>query len=318
MNIPYPLTHQFDDFEAFTEAVSGYDLEAQQLERGLFSATSQQIVSGRVLLSHLTSTRCVEMRGSPPPKVRSFGIPTETCQPFIWRNQYSDGNTIQLYRDVTELEIVTQPFFAAIDLSIPEDILNQQCQTLGLPELDDILGDNEMLTCDPDRMRPLRDTLRRVCRILSDDASRINTVSMRREIEDELPLLLLNALYSGKSQQGYVHPRKRQRALKKAVHYIRAFSKNSITLNQLCQEAQVSARTLQHAFLDQYSLTPKAYLRVQRLNEAHKKLVTLSPLNTGVADIAHLSGFNHMGQFATDYRKLFGELPSATLQRSGH
>ena len=318
MDDNYPIVHQYDGFEAFTAALLGYSLEAQQLDRGSFTATSQQIVSGSVLVSRLEATRRVEIGGNPPPKYRTFGIPTESCQPFLWRNQFSDGNTIQLYRDTTELKVVTQPFFEAIDLSIPEDTLNQQCQTLGLPELNVILDDNEMLACHPANMRLLRYSLRRVCLILGNDPAKVYSLGMQREIEDELPLLLLNTLYSGKSQRGHTQPGKRQRALKKAVNYIKAYSNTPITLRDLCHETQVSARTLQHAFLDQYGLTPKAYLRAQKLNNAHKELFTSDPSGTRIADIAHRSGFNHMGQFAADYRRLFGELPSTTLQRPGH
>jgi len=36
----------------------------------------------------------------------------------------------------------------------------------------------------------------------------------------------------------------------------------------------------------------------------------------GVAEIANAWGFWHMGQFARDYRFMFGELPSETLGRN--
>jgi len=34
-----------------------------------------------------------------------------------------------------------------------------------------------------------------------------------------------------------------------------------------------------------------------------------------IADVANRWGFWHMGQFAADYRRQFGELPSETLKR---
>ncbi|NOR23809.1 MAG: helix-turn-helix domain-containing protein [Desulforhopalus sp.] len=34
-----------------------------------------------------------------------------------------------------------------------------------------------------------------------------------------------------------------------------------------------------------------------------------------VIDVSNVWGFWHMGQFAADYRNLFGELPSETLQK---
>jgi|GEM_PF-3435316 len=62
----------------------------------------------------------------------------------------------------------------------------------------------------------------------------------------------------------------------------------------LSQETQVSARTLQQAFLECFGLSPKAYLRVQRLNNVQNRqlalmlkkwiwLVSYSPFNSPVS-----------------------------------
>lgn len=311
----YSFIRQYDDFEELTATLHGYGIDLQQLDSGRFTATTQQVVSGAVLLSHFTATRHLEVRGKAPANLITFGIPAEGCRPIVWGEQLGDNNTILVYRNGTELEIVSQPFSRAIDLSVPEDTLNQQCQTLGLPELDAIIGDNEMLTCTPKGMHALRSALYRVCRALSGDPARIDTIGIQQEIELELPQLLLNALCSAKAQPGRSTPERKQRALKKAVDYIKTFSNSPITLNELCQETQVSARTLQSAFLDHFGLSPKAYLRVQRLNNVHKELFTASPAGTKVADVASRRGFWHMGQFAADYKRLFRELPSYTLKK---
>jgi len=211
--------------------------------------------------------------------------------------------------------MVTQHFFEAIDLSIPEDSLDQLCETLGLPELDVIIGDAEMLTCHPKKMRTLREALRRVCLALSKEPAQINNIGLKNEIDFELPSLLLHTLYSAEPHKHSSPPGKRQRALKQAVDYIKEFSDEPITLHDLCQETQVSDRTLQHAFVKQFGLSPKAYLRVQRLNDVYKALFSADPVNTRVADVAHARGFWHMGQFSADYRRQFGELPSRTLAK---
>ena len=207
----YSLSRQFDDFEELAATLHGYDIDLQQLDRGRFTATTQQVVSGAVLLSHFIVTRRLDIQGNPPANLRTFGIPTAQCQPFVWREQSSDGNTIQLYRHITELEMVTQPFFEAIDLSVPEDSLNQHCHTLGYPELDAIIGDNEMLACNPTDMRALRSALYSVCLALSDNPSLTGTIGMQQEIEFELPQLLLSALYSAKAQQKHKAPEKTAR-----------------------------------------------------------------------------------------------------------
>jgi hypothetical protein len=252
--------NHFQDFEVFSATLRGYDIDVRQLDRGRFTATTQQTVSGTVLLSQFTTSRCLEVQGNPPAGVTTFGIPTDRCLPFLWRDKNSDGNTIQLYRKVTELEMVTQPFFEAIDLSIPDATLNQLCQTLGYPQLDEIIGDTEMMRCDPKHMRILRSALHRACRVLSNEPALINKPWMQKEIEHELPRLLLQALLSAEAQILCTNPEKRQRALKKAVDYIRVCSNEPITLYDLCQETGVSDRTLQQAFLGHFGLSPKAYL----------------------------------------------------------
>ena len=115
---------QFSNFEIFARTLKGYDLDLKQLDRGTFSASLQHIVCDTVFINRIASTRRFEVHGIPPPGLRTFGIPTTNCLPFTWRNKFSSGNTIQIYKPSTELEMVTHPFFEAIDVSIPEETFN--------------------------------------------------------------------------------------------------------------------------------------------------------------------------------------------------
>ncbi len=60
-------------------------------------------------------------------------------------------------------------------------------------------------------------------------------------------------------------------------------------------------------------MAPKTYINAVRLNGVHKQLRARQRGQIHVTDAANHWGFWHMGQFAADYRKLFGENPSATL-----
>ena len=77
----------------------------------------------------------------------------------------------------------------------------------------------------------------------------------------------------------------------------------------------VSTRTLRYAFLEAFGITPKQYIQSSRLHRAHRQLREAAGENARIADIANACGFWHMGQFAKDYRRMFGELPSETLGR---
>ena len=83
----------------------------------------------------------------------------------------------------------------------------------------------------------------------------------------------------------------------------------------LCGALSARERTLHEAFREHLGTTPKAYLKTLRLNAAHRDLLRGLP-KTRVTDVALDWGFSHFGWFSQDYRRLFGETPSKTLQRA--
>ena len=86
------------------------------------------------------------------------------------------------------------------------------------------------------------------------------------------------------------------------------------TIAVLCAALDASERTLHEAFREHLGATPKAYLKTLRLNAAHHDLLRARP-STRVTDVALDWGFVHFGWFSQDYRRLFAETPSQTLQR---
>jgi len=78
----------------------------------------------------------------------------------------------------------------------------------------------------------------------------------------------------------------------------------------------VSERTLQYVFIEQFGISPKRYVMNVRLNAVRKALLRAVPEKVTVSDIAHRFGFWHMSQFAADFRRLFGKLPSETLNKT--
>jgi AraC family ethanolamine operon transcriptional activator len=73
-------------------------------------------------------------------------------------------------------------------------------------------------------------------------------------------------------------------------------------------------RTLEYIFRDYFNVTPKVYLKSRRLAAVRHELLRSLHSKSSINEIANRWGFWHMSQFATDYRRFFGELPSETLQ----
>ena len=107
----------------------------------------------------------------------------------------------------------------------------------------------------------------------------------------------------------------RLRAFRRAREHMHAHLHEPMTLTDLCRAVGASRRSLTQAFGENLGVSPMAYLKLLRLNRARCQL-RRCPRDARVADVANAIGFWHLGQFATDYRRLFGELPSATLSDS--
>jgi AraC family ethanolamine operon transcriptional activator len=87
------------------------------------------------------------------------------------------------------------------------------------------------------------------------------------------------------------------------------------TVDDLCNIADTSRRTLEYSFRDYFGTSPKRFIKALKLNAARNDLLAGSYGSERVVEIASGLGFTHMGQFSTDYRHMFGEKPSETLRR---
>jgi AraC-like DNA-binding protein len=111
--------------------------------------------------------------------------------------------------------------------------------------------------------------------------------------------------------------RNRNRVVQQCLEAIESQGAGSITPQQLCGVAGTSARTLQHAFRERFDFTPGAFLKAKRLAAVREALRNANPKTATVGDLMVDESFWHVGQFAADYRRAFGEAPSATLKQSG-
>lgn len=101
-----------------------------------------------------------------------------------------------------------------------------------------------------------------------------------------------------------------------AREYIVAHMDEPITVVDLCCHVNVSRRTLQYCFEKLLDVSPSTYLRLLRLNGAHRDLKLADPAESDVTGIATRWGFWHLARFSMYYRRLFGEYPSETLRRT--
>jgi AraC-like DNA-binding protein len=103
------------------------------------------------------------------------------------------------------------------------------------------------------------------------------------------------------------------RVVRDAEAFLHAHPDRPLHRDDLCTALGVSRRKLHDAFVATVGLTPPSYLKIRRLTLARRALQATPRQRSWVKSIALAHGFWHLGYFATDYRELFGELPSETL-----
>lgn len=105
--------------------------------------------------------------------------------------------------------------------------------------------------------------------------------------------------------------------VRRAEEYIASNAGKPVTIDDLVAATGVSARSLYDGFRRFRGSTPMRYLKEVRLRRAREDLLAADPATETVTDIALGWGFFHLGKFAADYRRRFGEKPSATLRHAG-
>ena len=107
----------------------------------------------------------------------------------------------------------------------------------------------------------------------------------------------------------------RQQIIRRCMEFLEERSGSPVVVADLSGAASVSERTLRSAFHEFFGVGPVRYLCLRRLNRIHRALRAAEREETTVTETLVEHGEWDFGRFASNYRQLFGELPSETLRK---
>ena len=171
------------------------------------------------------------------------------------------------------------------------------------------------LQLGPTAAEDLRHRLHKLERAVTNCSGDAGRRWIRHELEHEIPIRLLRMLAADLPETSLRIDGFKARAARTARDYIDAHAADAPAIQDVCRAAGVSWRTLDYAFREVFGVTPKQYLQATRLDCVRKELCRNGPA-VKITEVAAEWGFWHMGKFAADYRRQFGELPSETLRRT--
>jgi AraC-like DNA-binding protein len=246
----------------------------------------------------------------------TFGLIERTVGEIGWCHKNVSTDDLLVFSPGGDNDCVSKPGFRGHLVSYSEEHLERIAADLELPlNLGPYREGGVALQVDPDEAEDLRHRLRRLDRAVTECSEDVDRRLILHELEHEIPVRLLHLLATKPPTTPSLVDGFKARAARKARDFIDAHADEAPTIQDACRTAGVSWRTLNYAFREVFGVTPKQYLQATRLDGVRKELHRKGPAST-VTDIANDWGFWHMGQFAADYRRQFGELPSETVRRA--
>ena len=301
---------RFSELDAWCDA-SGWESQVRQIEPGKPEVKIETYTGRRTQLHRIQINRGCHQRGGTPGGLLHFAIPCNEGR-LVWRGADVTADCLLNHNDPNGFDAVSATGFSAMIISLERELLQDMAQALKLDIKPESFTANDAIYAVRSAQIPLlRHRLEKFFTAMRDYPQSRDSISAVEEIESNLPGQLLYALADPVESGGQPSARIRGRGLERSLQYIDQHAREAITVQELCTASAVNWRTLERAYRDHFGVTPKAYLKFVRLNGVRSDLLQAAP-DEKIIDIAGGWGFWHPGQFAADYRKLFGELPTAT------
>lgn len=300
---------QFSDCDEWCEAAAGWNLHFQQLDSGRLDAVMRRAVTPELVVQHVSLSRRFHQVGDAPDGLLTFGVPGNH-QLVRWFDRRKSQKGIMSFNRSSGFDCVSEPGFTAHTFSVFSAQFFDDCFALGAT-------DSEMgLLARQGMVAPPEEECRRLARIGTTLIQRAADDSLGeagvKELASDVRYLLAMALIRSDEKGGFHARTLRQRAVDRALEVISA-NDGLVSIPEVCTFAAASARSLSRGFRERFGVSTKQYMVATRLSAARRELL-VGPAS--VTDAASQFGFWHLGRFSSDYKAMFGELPSETLTAS--
>ena len=279
----------------------------EQMSCGPFLARKEFRRSGNALVYHESYSRTVRGVGEPAPGVFVLAVINSAGKQGRWWGRSFPESALPMVSDDRGADLVLPGGLEAIVIALPEDDLRSKLGILTgttprwMTEGKSFL---ELPQQDCDRLwRCWSNALR------SPDSVRGESLTTA------LVAGLASALPQG--AEASKHPTARSALVRRAIELSDA-KRGRISIANLCLNLRVSQRALNYAFVSQIGEPPNRYLKLRRMNQVRRRLREACPAETTIEAITREMGFFEAGRFAVEYRQIFGECPSKTLQMTSN
>lgn len=307
----FPVGLVIDDhcssFDEMKVREKGWDIHSSEIEGGPFSSIIKGIHTPSIQLAHTVYSKAMIISGAFPEQCILLYI-AESERPPVVHDLPTLANELSIGFEGGAVDVLINSASKYYTISVGKELfLSEYYRYFGvtLEESTEV----EKLLIEEEQLHLFFEGINAWVKYLSNQELKVTYKNRYESIEKEILSFVFSFIITKKK------PVKRLKFDIKIVReYLEDSLENDLNVKQLARNLNISERQLHNAFKGNYGVTPKKFLQQLRLNAIKKELLASTTKNTIISDIAFKYKFLHMSHFTSEYKKLFGQTPSSTLE----
>jgi AraC-like DNA-binding protein len=311
--VPWSRVLSFDDPLHYQPAIRAGDWQVYPTKQGQFRAELTQITLNQLWMQSFHHVLPQIQIGAVIPNRKVIGFLTEIRQPAIHhRSEEVSPHDVIVNTDVMHLRAEGGCRYGG--MSLPQDGFDTACQAImgrpfEQPPFKSVVRPN------PESMMRLLNLQKSVCSIAKTMPELFELPEVVRGFEQNSIHLMVRCLTEGTMATMSSGAQRHEAIIERFEEYLEANPNTPLYLSEICAVVGAAERTMRAACEDHLGMGPIHYLALRRMHLVRRALLRVDSSTATVTRIATDHGFWELGRFAVAYHALFGEPPSATLQR---
>lgn len=308
----YANYETFEDADHHAHALAGWEQRYDQVGEGAFRSTVKQVsLAGVHVFQESANVRIVQ-RGQLPAGFVTFGLVLGGGAPFSFQGVRVDENALVVAPGDKEFLLHSPPDMSMLGVAIDAQLLASAADAAGVDVQDEILSRHVLSIPGAAGARAGKRIIAAVETVLADRNPILSDDGAHRFTHTVTESILDLLTFHVPTREDRLTYACRADVVRRAHDLVLARPEQPISVLDLCEKLRVSRRTIQNSFQSVTQMNPVSYLRAVRLAQVRRLLTTTSQSEVPVREAAMRWGFSNLGHFASDYKSLFGELPSQT------
>jgi AraC family ethanolamine operon transcriptional activator len=287
-----------------------------QISSGSFSGTVSDVWIGDMQIFREVTTQAVVEQGQAWAGARLFGVPMAMSGNGSFCGRPLSEDSLFTFGPGAEFSVQSPKEFDVVGIAVDENDYQQAVASLAGAGSARLASPAPTVLRCPSGLAELRAFLDSLFEVLSENPAMLSHPTVQKTVRSALLGHLCDSIQTACDLPPPLATYQARKAIVEAArNHVLANSYDAVTIAELCEALNTSRRTIQYSFQEVLNTNPVQYLRAIRLNSVRRELRQANPATTQVQDVAARWGFWHLSHFASDYRAMFGELPSDTLRK---